>query len=224
MTCRLGALGLLLAAAGGRLEAQLEPDDRTDVQTRLEAGLRMDLPRRWEGELGYRARYVGDARTYRSSDLSAGLERGVGRGFALIGGYRLRLGSDGTAHRITGGAELRRRLVDTRFSLRALTQYETKHSAGDESRDRETSLRVRLRAQQPFGSSFSVAASIEPVFDVRSRGTQGLRHGVDVRYAWSARNRVELSYLLRRRLGDRTPRTDHVVGLGVQHTIKVRGR
>lgn len=226
MTLQRILVALLLAiAAGRRADAQVERDDPTDVQTRLEASLRLDLPRRWEAELGYRARYMGDSREYGSSDFTTDLGRGVGRGLALIGGYRLRLASDGAAHRFAGGAEIRRRVWDTRFSLRALTQYETRPNAGGVAQGTESRLRVRLRAQQPLGTALSLAASIEPVFDIRTGlEAKGLRHGFDVRYDWSENNRLEISYLLRSRLGDRAPRRSHVIGLGIQHTLKVRGR
>jgi len=61
------ALTLILASAGG-LFAQPTRSDPVDVQSRFGAQLKLNLPRKWEGSLGYEARMVSDASDFHGNN------------------------------------------------------------------------------------------------------------------------------------------------------------
>ena len=154
---------LVLACASG-LAAQPTRSDPVDVQGRLGAQLKLNLPRKWEGSLGYEGRMVSDVSEFRGSYYDAELGRAVGKHLSLFGNYRLAdVSSDPIAHRFGVGAEVERKTDRYSIAFRPMFQYQ--HAGLDDAEQGSSdALRTRVRLKVPAGKRVSLYGSVEPYF------------------------------------------------------------
>ncbi len=219
------AIGVLLAAAAGPLAAQTSRADPTDVQAWYGAGVKLDLPRRWEASLQYRARMVGDARSYRGSYLTGEVGRGLGKRVQLFTGYRLALVDDGTYHRVAVGGEYEHRLGRTTLSLREIVQVQRQRFDDDEQGDSDAFARTRARIEHALGERLDVYASVEPFLPIGGGGegryaVDNWRNTLGLQFEYRKGRRVDLFYIYRPDYARSYNRTFHVVGADLDFTVK----
>lgn len=225
---RLRSAVAVLALAAVPLDAQTSRADPTDVQAWYGAGLKLDLPRRWEASVRYRARMVGDASSFRGSYLTGEVGRGLGRRVQLFTGYRLALVDDGTYHRVAVGGEYEHRLGRATLSLREIVQVQRQRFDDDEQGDSDAFSRTRAKAEYALTRHVDVYASVEPFLPIGG-GDGASRYAVDnwrntlgVQLAYGKGRRVDLFYIYRPDYARSYNRTFHVVGADLDFTVKPR--
>jgi hypothetical protein len=223
----LASLGACLGAAPAL--AQTSRADPTDFQSWLGAGVKLDLPNRWESSLDYRARLVDNASAYRGSYVTGEVGYNPTKRLGVFTSYRLAAVDDGTYHRAAVGAEQKGRLRGTTLAFRSMVQYQRQNFDGNDegSSDTDAFVRTRLEAQRAVTRSVDVYASTEPYFKLGA-GSQypvdNWRNTLGVKYEYAKGRKLDLFYIYRPDYGKSYNRAFHVVGADLDIEVKVRGR
>ena len=207
------------------LAAQASRTDPTDFQSWLGAGLAIDLPKKWETSLEYRARLVNNASVYRGSYATAELGRNLPRRLSVFTSYRLALVDDGTYHRYAVGAEQKATLGGTTFAFRPMLQYQEQNFTDNDetSSDTDAFVRTRLEIERGVTGSLELYASTEPYFklgDGSDYPIDNWRNTVGVKYAYGAGRTLDVFYIYRPDYGKSYNRAFHVVGVDVDFEVK----
>lgn len=220
------ALALCAASALAMpLAAQTSREDPSDLQAWLGAGVRFDLPRRWESSLEYRARMVDDASDYRGSYVTAQVGRNLTKRFSTLVNYRLATVDEGTFHRYGIGAEQKGRVSDVRVGFRTIVQYQKQNFEGNDeaSTDTDTFLRTRLEIERPVAKRLDVYASTEPYFKLGEGGypVDNWRNTVGLQFEVAKGRAIDVFYIYRPDYGKSYNRTFHVIGVDLELDVKV---
>src|SRR5439155_24121169 len=106
---------LLVIMPGTRPFAQTSRSDPVDIQSRFSTQLNLNLPRKWDGSIGYELRMIGNASVYHGSYLDGELGRALGKHLTLFTNYRFARVTNAVSHRFGVGAEAEKKM--DHFSL-----------------------------------------------------------------------------------------------------------
>jgi hypothetical protein len=204
---------LVLVLFSSRLAAQPTRSDPVDVQSRVGIQLKMNLPKKWEGSLGYEARMVSDASEYHGSYFDGELGRTLGKHLMLFTNYRFASVADAHSHRFGFGAEAERKTAHFTVSFRPMFQYQ--HSLFDDAEQGSSdALRTRLRVKKPFGERLTLYGSSEPYFAFTGiYPVDNWRNTVGMQWAFMKKRKMDVYYIYRPDYSKPTyNRTYHIVG------------
>jgi len=215
------ALGLSLAATA---TAQTSRTNPTDVEGWVEAGLRVQLPGRWESSLRLRGRFVDDMSAYRATYLTTELEYSPRTELSVFGNYRVEAGADHRrTHRVATGAEQGWKRGETRLRLRSMVQHQRRPAADGETSGQSTAFaRVRAEIARAVTDALDVYASVEPYFPLRDGAAYPVdnwRNTVGLEYAYARGRDVGLFYIYRPDYGRSYNRTFHIIGVELGATL-----
>lgn len=211
MQQKLAALLLILASGG--LSAQPTRSDPVDVQSRIGMQLKIKLPDRWEGSLGYEARMVSDASEYHGSYFDSELGRALGKHLTVFGNYRFASVTDAYSHRFGVGAEAERKTTHFSVSFRPMFQYQ-KSLLDDAEQGSTDALRTRLRVKTPVGKRLTFYGSSEPYFAFTGiYPVDNWRNTVGMQWEFMKARKMDVYYIYRPDYSKPTyNRTYHIIG------------
>ncbi|MEI6946584.1 DUF2490 domain-containing protein [Paraflavisolibacter sp. H34] len=216
------APALLLTA--GAATAQTSKSDPVDVQSRLGAALKWNLPRRWEASLEYQARFVDNASVYRGSYISAEGGYSFSKHLKALANYRLALTTKDHSNRYGLGLEVSEKWGKWSLAFRPMAQYLTRY-ADDEETSRETNLFVRTRLQAKYAllKKLDLYASLEPyfVFD-GAYPIDNWRNTLGLKYEYAQNKKIDLYYIYRPDYAKSYNWTFHVVGMNFDFSLKAK--
>lgn len=205
--------GLLLVVVAGGLSAQPTRSDPVDVQSRIGMQLKINLPRKWEGSLGYEARMISDASKYHGSYFDGELGRALGKHLILFGNYRFASVTDAQSHRFGFGGEAERKTTHFTVSFRPMFQYQ-RSLLDDAEQGSSDALRTRLRVKAPVGDRLALYGSSEPYFAFTGiYPVDNWRNTVGMQWEFMKKRKVDVYYIYRPDYAKELyNRTYHIIG------------
>jgi hypothetical protein len=205
--------GLLLIVVSGGLSAQPTRSDPVDVQGRIGMQLKVNLPRKWEGSLGYEARMISDASDYHGSYFDGELGRALGKHLTLFGNYRFAAVTDAQSHRFGFGAEAERKTTHFTVSFRPMFQYQ-RSLLDDAEQGSSDALRTRLRVKTPVGDRLTFYGSSEPYFAFTGiYPVDNWRNTVGMQWEFMKKRKIDMYYIYRPDYAKEFyNRTYHIIG------------
>ena len=204
---------LLLVVASGALAAQPTRADPVDLQARFGMQIQADLPRKWEGSLGYEGRMVSDASHYQGSYFDGELGRALGKHVTVFGNYRFASVTDAKAHRFGIGGEVEKKTTHYSVAFRPMFQYQ-RALLDDAEQGSSDALRTRLKVKAPVGERLTFHASAEPYFAFTGiYPVDNWRNTVGVQWEFMKKRKVDVYYIYRPDYSKELyNRTYHIVG------------
>lgn len=218
-------VGLLALALAGRATAQ-GSTDRTDAQAWYATKLTLDLPRKWEVGLQWRARYDEDATAWRGAYVTTDVAKEVGP-WTIEASHRLAVVEGERYHRVAAGGSWERRVGRTRLTTRALLQRQLQVFEGNDETGTgaTTFLRARLQLRRTVSPRLAVYGSVEPYFAFGADyPIDNWRNTVGTRWALGGGRTLDVYYIYRPDYAKAYNRLFHVIGVDLDATLKVPQR
>jgi hypothetical protein len=213
---------LILAPASG-LFAQVSRADPVDLQARFGAQLKLNLPKKLEGSIGYELRMIGNASNYHGSYFDGELGRPFGEYVTLFGNYRLaRITSEAVAHRFGLGGEIERKMDRLSVGFRPMFQYQ-EAGLDDAEQGSSQAVRTRMKVKVPAGKRVTLHGSVEPYFAFTGvYPVDNWRNTVGAQWEFMKDRKVDLYYIYRPDYSKPFyNRTYHIVGAEFSTEIKL---
>jgi hypothetical protein len=214
-------LVLLVTLFAHQLVGQPSRSDPVDVQARFGVQANLNLPKKWEGSLGYEGRMIGDASVYSGSYFDGELGRPYGKHLTFFGNYRYARITGAESHRLGTGFEWEKKADHFSVSFRPIFQYELKNVDDAEQGSKEA-LRTRLKVKVPATKRFTLYGSVEPYFAFTGiYPIDNWRNTVGVQWEFMKKRKVDLYYIYRPDYSKQLyNRTYHIFGAGVTTDVK----
>jgi hypothetical protein len=210
-TCVALVLGLVF---GKELAAQATRIDPVDVQSRFGMQLKLNLPRKWEGSVGYEARMIANASDYHGSYFDGELGRPVGKHLSLFANYRLaNVANDPLAHRFGIGAELEAKTDRYSVAFRPMYQHQ-RAGLDDAEQGSSDAVRTRVKLKVPAGKRLTMYGSVEPYFAFTGiYPVDNWRNTVGADWEFMKKRKLGVYYIYRPDYAKRFyNRTYHIIG------------
>jgi hypothetical protein len=195
----------------------------TDLQTWYGASLKYDLPKGWAISGQYRLRMIDNSSTYRGSYFFAQVDKKLTEHFSLMTNYRLALVNNGTFHRYAFGVEAKQDFGRFKLSLRPMIQYQKQNFTDDNDTptDTDTYLRTRFTVKYPLSRKWDVYAYAEPFYKLDKKpNIDWWQNSAGLKYEFAKGMKANLYYIWQPDYSHKQFRTNHVVGLDLEFTIK----
>jgi len=196
-----------------------------DVQARMGAQLKLNLPWKWDASLGYEARMVADAREYRGSYIDGELGHPVGKYLTLFGNYRYASITNDESHRVGAGAEAERKWDHLALAFRPMYQYQfSAIDTIDAEQGSRRILRTRVKAKVPVTKRFALYGSVEPYFAFTGvYPVDNWRNTVGIQWEFLKKRKIDLYYIYRPDYAKEWyNRTYHIFGAEISSEMKLR--
>jgi hypothetical protein len=208
--------------------AQVNRDNPNDFQVWLGAGLKLDLPKKWEFEIDYQLRQVNDASTYKGSYFSPQLSYKFNKYLEAFANYRWAFTVNGNSRRAGFGLQTSLKLQKWNLGLRTQLQYTEQFADdGETITDDRYLLRTRLGVKYALTKKLDIYGSTEPffTFDNTERTIDNIRNTIGIRYEYIKNQKVNIYYIYRPDYAKKTyNRTFHVLGMNLDFELKIKGK
>lgn len=203
--------------------SQTSRSDPSDKQARYGATLSLNLPKKWDLDFEYQARYRNDFQDFRGHYLSLTPQKEIFKNFSVLAEYRIALLDAATYHRSTFGVVYKRKIHNTKLGLRGLIQNQVEELDDIDKEDRhDIYWRVKLSAAQPLLKKFEVHASIEPVMmDGGIHPINNFRTTVGVKYKLVKRLNLDVYHLNKQDYAKTYDRRFDIFGIGLEYSWKL---
>jgi len=208
--------------------AQATKADPKDAEGWYSASLKLDLPKKWESNFTYEARFYNNLKTYYGTYLSLSGTKAVSKIVKMSGEYRIAFLNEGITHRYTLGMEgtwkIKKKLeISGRLQLQNRVQdsYDPL-----EANDKSLFWRVRAQAKYPINKDLDVYGSVEPIMEVGGDNfVDNWRNIIGIKYKLFKRTKLDVCYIYRPDYGKKTyNRYYHILGVNLSYNLKVSGK
>lgn len=206
--------------------SQATKTDPTDAEGWYSASLKLDLPKKWETNLTYEARFYNNLKTYYGSFISLSGTKSVSKVVKLSGEYRVALLEEGITHRYTLGMEATWKF---KKKLELATRLQIQNRIQDaydplEATDKTLFWRFRTQLKYPLHKDWDIYGSVEPIMEVGGDNfVDNWRNTLGFKYKGLKKTKIDLFYIYRPDYGKKTyNRLYHIIGLNVAYQLKVK--
>jgi hypothetical protein len=225
---KLLSIFLICCSFCNQLSAQASKADPTDAEGWYSASLKLDLPKKWEGNFTYEARYYNNLKTYYGSYLSLSGTKSLNKIFKIGGEYRIAFFKDGITHRYTLSTEAGGK-INKKLEVSGRLQFQNRvQDAYDPlvNTDKNLFWRVRAQAKYAFNKEFELYGSVEPIMEIGGYNfVDNWRNTIGLKYKGIKKTKLDLFYTNRPDYGKKTyNRLYHIVGFNLTYTLKVKDK
>jgi hypothetical protein len=203
--------------------SQTSRSDPNDKQARYGINLSVDLPKKWETNFSYQARYRNDFQDFRGGYFTFGLQKEILKNLSPLAEYRIAWLNNSTYHRITAGLIYKQHIHKLKLSLRGLAQNQMEEFDDTNKEDtHDLYWRVKLNALYPLMKRLTMHASAEPVMMVNGiHNLNSWRSVVGLKFEIIRKLDIDLYYLNKQDYSKSYDRTIDIFGVGLDYTLKL---
>ncbi|MFN8355936.1 MAG: DUF2490 domain-containing protein [Spirosomataceae bacterium] len=213
-------IGILLVLITHKSTGWAQSKD--DFQTWYGASLKLDFKKGWAVTGQYRLRLTENSSYYKGSYLFGQVDKRLNKYLLATANYRLAMVDVGTYHRYAVGLEGRYQLKGLSFFLRPMVQYQQQNFAGDdEQTDTDTYFRPRFTVKYQLSRRFDAYVYAEPFYKLdKNPNLDWWQNSAGIKYEFSKGKKINLYYIWQPDYSHKTFRTNHIVGIDLEFTIK----
>jgi hypothetical protein len=207
------------------LVAQTSKSDPNDFQGWYGAGVKIDLPKKWEVNINYQSRFINNMKTYNGSYITLGGSKKISRQLTALADYRLVLADNGLYHRFSIGSEAERKLSKFDLNFRLLVQSQLQDfDELEKANDDSGYWRIRFQAKTSLTKKLNLYVSTEPIMKFGGNYfIDNIRNTIGLKYKISDNTKIDLFYIYRPDFAKTTyNRLFQVVGINIDFNFKVK--